>query len=102
MLNVKVVARYHDIQPRTTIRNGKSIEDKDIFSFNGEERFEAKVGDLLTVSKERAKFLVEDLKVAEYHVEYIEKAIIDEEVETAIKTETKQNKTNTKKNNAKK
>lgn len=92
MRNIRIKTAYQDLQPRKTIRNGKNVTETDIYTLNGEERFNAKIGDILTVPNERALFLVESLNVASYEGEVIEEA-----VKPKPKKETAKKKTNAKK-----
>ena len=66
MKDIKVIyaPEYKDLKPRETLVNGKEVEvlvDRD-----GKEYFMAKKDMILTVSEERAKYLVENRKLAEY------------------------------------
>ena len=66
MMNIKVTFnQYDDLKPRETLVNG--VEPNPILTkANGIEYFIAKAGMILTVSEERAKYLVEERKLAEY------------------------------------
>lgn len=66
MMNIKVTFnQYDDLQPNSTLVNGEK-PNPILTKVNGIEYFVAKAGMILTVSDERAKYLVEERKLAEY------------------------------------